>query len=85
MALGDIETFIIVMLENRSFDHACGYLSLPDADPPLVLEGLRNDPTWLGTFDNDDHDGTPKRITALTHRSKILPTHPTKTTISTPN
>jgi phospholipase C len=65
MALREIETFIIVMLENRSFDHACGYLSLPDADPPLMVEGLRNDPTWLGTFDNDDHDGTPKRIYRL--------------------
>jgi phospholipase C len=28
MALNDIETIVIVIMENRSFDHLCGYLSL---------------------------------------------------------
>ena len=46
MALKDIDTFIIVILENRSFDHALGYLSLAQANPPIALEGLRDDPAW---------------------------------------
>ncbi|MFY9837400.1 MAG: alkaline phosphatase family protein [Xanthobacteraceae bacterium] len=65
MALGDIKTFVIVMLENRSFDHACGYLSLRDAGPPMQVEGLRDDPTWMRQFDNDDRDGTPRQIHRL--------------------
>ena len=65
MPLADIEKFVIVMLENRSFDHACGYLSLHDADPPLPVEGLQDDPAWLAKFANDDHDGTPRQIHRL--------------------
>ena len=59
MALKDIETFVIVMLENRSFDHAVGYLSLPDANPPLDIDGLRNDATWLNDHANDDKNKKP--------------------------
>ena len=29
--LGEIDHFVVVMLENRSFDHMLGYLSLPEA------------------------------------------------------
>lgn len=65
MALNDIETFVIVMLENRSFDHACGYLSLPDADPPMDVDGLRADQAWLDQYRNDDIDGTPVSIHRL--------------------
>ena len=59
MALKDIDTFVIVMMENRSFDHMCGYLSLPDAGH-MPVDGLSNDPTWRAKFANDDRDGTPK-------------------------
>ena len=65
MPLNDITKFVIVILENRSFDHACGYLSLKDAGPPMPVEGLQDDPAWQGQFDNDDHDGTPRKIFRL--------------------
>jgi phospholipase C len=45
-ALGQIDTFVIVILENRSFDHMVGYLSLP-GPRRVSLEGLRDDPGWL--------------------------------------
>ena len=45
MPLPDIETIVFVMMENRSFDHAVGYLST--ANPPLPVEGVREDPAWL--------------------------------------
>jgi phospholipase C len=38
--LQDIDTIIIVIMENRSFDHMLGYLSLPDYGRPDV-EGLQ--------------------------------------------
>lgn len=59
MALKDIETIVIVMLENRSFDHAVGYLSLPDANPPLDLDGLRSDPAWLNDHANENKNKKP--------------------------
>ena len=65
MALKDIDTFVIVMMENRSFDHMCGYLSLPSADPPVLVDGLRDDKAWLDRFINDDEDGTPTPIHPL--------------------
>jgi phospholipase C len=65
MSLTDIDTFVIVLLENRSFDHVCGYLSLPGAERPLPVDGLQSDPVWLRRFDNDDHDGTPIPIHLL--------------------
>jgi phospholipase C len=49
MPLADIETIVIVIMENRSFDHLCGYLSLPavaGGPPPLPVEGLRGDAAW---------------------------------------
>src|SRR4051794_38963342 len=65
MALKDIETFVIVMLENRSFDHAVGYLSLPDANPPMNIDGLSDDPTWLLDHANDDKTKKPIASFAL--------------------
>src|SRR5258708_5300198 len=46
MALSDIETIVIVIMENRSFDHLCGYLSLASTPAPLAVEGLSDDPAW---------------------------------------
>ncbi|HEY1795732.1 MAG TPA: alkaline phosphatase family protein [Stellaceae bacterium] len=51
MPLADIQTIVVVMLENRSFDHAVGYLSL--ADTPLPVEGLRTDKAWLDPLANE--------------------------------
>jgi phospholipase C len=61
MALSDIQTFVIVMLENRSFDHMVGYLSLPGPNgiPPMDVDGLRNDPVWNKAVANLDTQGKP--------------------------
>ena len=52
MGLQDIQTFVFVMLENRSFDHVVGYLSTPAANPPLPVQGLSDDPAWLAARAN---------------------------------
>ncbi len=52
MPLRDIETIVFVMLENRSFDHALGYLSTAAASPKLAVEGLRDDAAWLDAHAN---------------------------------
>jgi phospholipase C len=57
MALADIDTIVIAMLENRSFDHLLGYLSLPGANGPPGLEGLKVDPSWRATVANRLDDG----------------------------
>lgn len=58
MALANIDNIVIVLLENRSFDHVLGYLSLRDAKPnPLSLNGLRDNAEWLASFANTDSKG----------------------------
>ena len=44
--LSKIKTIVVVMLENRSFDHMLGYLSLPPFNQSEV-DGLSNNPDWL--------------------------------------
>jgi phospholipase C len=51
-ALSTIDTIILVMLENRSFDHLLGYLSLPPYARPN-LEGLK--PGLLNSFNGADY------------------------------
>jgi phospholipase C len=46
VALNDIDTVVFLMMENRSFDHMLGYLSLDETAHPLPVEGLRSDPSW---------------------------------------
>ncbi|HYE26772.1 MAG TPA: alkaline phosphatase family protein [Allosphingosinicella sp.] len=58
MALKDIDTFVFCMLENRSFDHMLGYLSLDDAPRKLPVDGLRSDPAWQASWRNRG-DGVP--------------------------
>lgn len=41
-----VETIVVVIMENRSFDHMLGYLSLPGASR-MPVEGLQLDPAWL--------------------------------------
>jgi phospholipase C len=53
MSLQDIDTFVIVMLENRSFDHLLGYLSLKSANPPVKVDGLHDDQNWQENVGND--------------------------------
>lgn len=52
MSLTAIETIVIVMLENRSFDHMLGYLSLNETADRFPLEGLRSDPAWRNSYVN---------------------------------
>src|SRR5579863_7745936 len=54
--LNDIQTIVILMMENRSFDHMLGYLSLPkyagDYSSARVVNGLRDDQAWLNGVAN---------------------------------
>jgi phospholipase C len=52
MPLNDIETIVVVVMENRSFDHLCGYLSLASTPSPLSVKGLRDDPAWRAPLAN---------------------------------
>lgn len=52
MALADIDTIIFVMMENRSFDHMLGYLSLDETKKKLPVDGLRSDPDWQAAHAN---------------------------------
>lgn len=49
--LGSIKNIVILMMENRSFDHLLGYLSLAGRTD---IEGLSTDPGWLARFTNND-------------------------------
>lgn len=49
---GTIDHVIVVMLENRSFDHMLGYLSLNSGGPGLAVEGLRSDQAWQESYKN---------------------------------
>ena len=40
-----IKRIVVVMMENRSFDHLLGYLSLPPLN--RKVDGLQNDPAWV--------------------------------------
>ena len=53
MDLSPIRTIVVVMMENRSFDHLLGYLSLPPFKRNDV-DGLSTDPAWLARFTNTD-------------------------------
>lgn len=52
MAITDVDTIIFVMLENRSFDHMLGYLSLDETAKGLPVDGLRSDKTWQWPWAN---------------------------------
>ncbi len=45
--LDQIDTIVILMMENRSFDHMLGYLSLKKFGGRTDVNGLRDDPAWL--------------------------------------
>lgn len=54
--LQQIEHIVVLMLENRSFDHMLGYLSLP---PALGGKGRKDVDGLKGTETNDDDNGVP--------------------------
>src|ERR1044071_2502983 len=45
-SLDSIKTIVIVMMENRSFDHLLGYLSAPPFKWNNV-DGIRSESAWL--------------------------------------
>ncbi len=49
--LSGIDTLVVVILENRSFDHLLGYLSLPPSNRTNV-EGLKPDLDWQTSVAN---------------------------------
>jgi phospholipase C len=51
--LDAIKTIVVVMMENRSFDHMLGYLSLPPFNRTDV-DGLSTAPAWQAQFTNYD-------------------------------
>ena len=55
--LSRVQTVVIAMLENRSFDHILGYLGLPDSGHPLAgrIEGIQHAQTYYA------HDTYPPR------------------------
>jgi phospholipase C len=74
MALEDIDTFVVVIMENRSFDHMLGYLNLPGAGR-IPLAGLQADPAWSASVANIEGD--------LHYKPHLL--DPTVQTIPDPN
>ena len=70
MALADIDHIVFVMMENRSFDHMLGYLSLDETDGRIELEGLRSDKAWQDSWINVG-DGKPYPLVRLTGKEKI--------------
>ncbi|MET0180490.1 MAG: alkaline phosphatase family protein [Novosphingobium sp.] len=88
MALADIDTFVIAMMENRSFDHMLGYLSLDETPNRLAVEGLRSDPQWRAQHANRC-DGVSYEVRRLTPQQQTIadPPHGQKSIgvqISTP-
>lgn len=68
--LASIEHVVILMMENRSFDHMLGYLNLPpwNTGRPTV-DGVSLDPAWIRRFTNfydsrpfAPHDFADRRI-----------------------
>src|SRR6266516_4484122 len=51
--LEEVKTVILVMMENRSFDHMLGHLTLEN--PALKLEGLRKEN--MDSYSNDYNGG----------------------------
>src|ERR1700749_1431615 len=55
MSLSEIDTIILVMMENRSFDHMLGYLSV---DGSLPVDGIQKDPAWSEKYANVGPSGS---------------------------
>jgi phospholipase C len=54
-ALDQIKTIVVVIMENRSFDHVLGYLSLPQYGGRTDVDGLVNpdtDPRFANEYDH---------------------------------
>lgn len=54
-ALGQIHTIVLLMMENRSFDHMLGHLALDD--PALPVEGIKqeNVASYANNYNGSDY------------------------------
>jgi len=73
--LKSIQTIVIVMMENRSFDNLLGYRSLPPNGADV--DGIRSDPGWLRSVANPYADlfFEPFRLTDPFHPIDVDPHH----------
>src|SRR5690348_11328989 len=65
-AVADIEHVVVLMLENRSFDHLLGYVPHPDPAFDGLLDGTHRNPGW----------GRGRAVPASPTAKKVLPTGP---------
>ena len=56
--LDQIDTIVIVLMENRTFDHMLGYLSHPGYGKRANVEGQQADSAWLARFTNEQNGVT---------------------------
>ena len=69
-ALDSVETIVVLMMENRSFDHVLGHMSLPDFGNRGDVDGLRDpddNPLYVNLFENVEYSPfvlTDKRFTS---------------------
>src|SRR5215472_6680929 len=49
--LNSVDTMVVVLMENRSFDHLLGYLNLPAAKR-IAVDGVQDDPAWRQRYAN---------------------------------
>jgi phospholipase C len=49
--LSSVDTIVVVIMENRSFDHVLGYLNLPGPGQ-LKVDGIQDDPQWRRRYAN---------------------------------
>lgn len=71
MSIDNINTIIVVMMENRSFDHVLGYLSIDGKD----VNGLSADPDWQQNFTNL-YGGKTYGINELSPSTQLIPDPP---------
>jgi len=69
-ALDQIKLIVVVMMENRSFDHVLGYLSLPQYGGRIDIDGLINpdtDPRFASEYDHQIYRPFPMADGPLPH------------------
>ncbi len=69
-ALDQIKTIVVVIMENRSFDHVLGYLSLPQYGGRTDVDGLVNldtDPRFASEYDQQIYRPFPMADGRLLH------------------
>jgi len=68
--LDQINTIVVVMMENRSFDHVLGYLSLPEYGGRSDVDGLvdlATDPRFASEYDQQIYRPVPMGDGRLLH------------------